>query len=147
MFLQLFMGSVLIIATAVFSAGSWLVLELTLLRTQNWVVRPPHAPKLVLVMSLVMLWAVFLMTVSTWLWAFAFLALGIFSTLEASLYFALVSFTTLGFGDILLPEKWRLLGGMVAANGLLIFGILTAMLIESVRLTRMGQRNRNNGTH
>lgn len=140
MFLQLFMGSILIVATAVFSAGSWLVLEMSLLRSQRWIVRPPHAPKLILVLSLVMLWTVFLMTVSTWLWALAFWALNIFNTLEASLYFALVSFTTLGFGDVLLPDQWRILGGMVAANGLLIFGILTAMLIEAVRLTRMGQR-------
>ena len=38
------------------------------------------------------------------MWAFAMMGLGIFDSLELSVYFSLVAFTTLGFGDILLPE-------------------------------------------
>ena len=82
------------------------------------------------------------MTVSVWIWAIAFWSLQIFTTFEACVYFSLVAFTTLGFGDILLPVKWRLLAGMSAANGLLIFGLLTAMLVETLRQTRSRQRNR-----
>jgi len=80
------------------------------------------------------------MTVSVFVWAFALFWLDIFITLEASVYFALVAFTTLGFGDILLPQEWRLLGGMAAANGLLMFGLLTAILVEILRDTRARQR-------
>ena len=81
------------------------------------------------------------MTASVWIWAIALWVLGIFVQLETSVYFALVAFTTLGFGDILLPVEWRLLGGVAAANGLLIFGLLTAMMVETLRRTRMRQRN------
>ena len=81
-----------------------------------------------------------MMTVSVWLWAISLYWLDIFTTLEASVYFALVAFTTLGFGDILLPQEWRLLGGMAAANGLLTFGLLTAILVEILRDTRARQR-------
>ena len=57
------------------------------------------------------------------------------------MYFSLVSFTTLGFGDVLFPPEWRLLSGMAAANGLLNFGLLTALLVEALRHVRLGQMN------
>ena len=47
--------------------------------------------------------------------------------------------TTLGFGDLLLPQPWRLLAGMEAANGFLTFGLLTALLIEGLRQVRLRQ--------
>ena len=83
-----------------------------------------------------------MMTLAVWIWAFALYALEIFITFEASVYFALVAFTTLGFGDILLPQEWRLLSGISAANGLLMIGLLTAILVETLRETRLRQRER-----
>ncbi|MEM9736953.1 MAG: ion channel, partial [Pseudomonadota bacterium] len=56
-----------------------------------------------------------------------------------ALYFSVVAFTTLGFGDVLLPQEWRLLAGLSAANGLLIFGVSTAFLVEVFR--RVGDGN------
>ncbi len=82
------------------------------------------------------------MTASVWVWAIALWVIGIFQTFETTVYFSLVVFTTLGFGDILMPPEWRLLGGLAAANGLLIFGLLTAMLVETLRQTRLRQRGR-----
>ena len=79
---------------------------------------------------------------AVWLWTVAFYRLGVFANVEESAYFALVSFTTLGFGDILLPLEWRLLGGVAAANGLLLFGLLTAILVETIRGVRLNQRGR-----
>ena len=139
---QLAIGSALIVATSMVAALSWWALEEFLGRTHAWVVRQPHGPKLTIVLSLAMLWTVAMMTASVWIWALALRALGLFQTLEASVYFALVAFTTLGFGDILLPLEWRLLGGLAAANGLLVFGLLTAMLVETLRQTRARQRGR-----
>ena len=81
-----------------------------------------------------------MLTVAVWIWAVAFRLLGIFGTLEASVYFSLVAFTTLGFGDVLLPQEWRLLSGLSAANGLLMFGLMTAVLVETLRETRGMQR-------
>ena len=94
-----------------------------LIRTHRWVARPPHGPKLTAILSLSMFWTLMMMTASVWIWALAFWELEVFKTFESSVYFALVVFTTLGFGDLLLPVEWRLLGGLAAANGLLIFGI------------------------
>jgi hypothetical protein len=141
MIIQLSLGSILIFATTLSAALSWWGLEVMLMRTHKWVIRAPHGPKLMTVLTMSMLWTLMMMTVSVWIWAIALWMLNIFQTIEQSVYFSLVAFTTLGFGDILLPMEWRLLGGLAAANGLLIFGILTAMLVETLRQTRLHQRN------
>lgn len=142
MVVQLAIGSVLIGTTSFLAALSWWGLEEFLNRTHDWIVRPPHGPKLTAILSFAMLWILLIMTGSVWIWAITLWELEIFVTFESSVYFALVAFTTLGFGDILLPVDWRLLGGMAAANGLLFFGILTAMLVETLRETRLRQRGR-----
>ena len=140
MLLQLLLGSALIGLTALVAALAWWAHEIVVLRLHPWLGRPPHGPKLIFVVTLTMLWTVLILTSAVWIWALALWLLNIFITMEASVYFALVAFTTLGFGDVLLPQEWRLLGGLAAANGLLIFGLLTAMLVETLRETRQRQR-------
>lgn len=140
MLTQLALGSLLTLATIVVAAISWWALESILRQMHRWAVRPPHGPKLMVVLSMSLVWTLGMMTVAVWLWAVALYELQIFVEFEASVYFALVAFTTLGFGDILLPSDWRLLGGMAAANGLLMFGLLTAILVEILRDTRLRQR-------
>jgi len=90
----------------------------------------------------VSLWVLGVITAGVWLWAFAYQWIGAFVTLEEAVYFSLVCFTTLGFGDVLLPQDWRILAGMTAANGFLNFGLLTALLIEALRQIRVGQFER-----
>ena len=68
-------------------------------------------------------------------WAMTFLAVGAFDALEPAVYFALVSFTTAGFGDITLGPDWRLLSGLTTANGFLMFGWSTAYMVELMRRT------------
>ena len=57
-----------------------------------------------------------------------------FHALEPALYFSLVSFSTLGFGDIILDEKWRLLSGLTAAN----VATLTTAAGANLALTNAG---------
>ena len=49
------------------------------------------------------------------------------------LYFAFVNYTTLGYGDVIPVERWRLLGPMTAMNGVLLFGWSTAVIFEVLR--------------
>lgn len=44
------------------------------------------------------------------------------------LYFAAVSMTALGYGDIVLPAPWRHLGPLAAITGVLMFGCSAAFL-------------------
>lgn len=84
------------------------------------------------VISLCALWMLGAMTLGIWIWAFALQMVGAFSATEPALYFALAAYTTLGFGDVLPPEEWRIMGAMIGANGMLGFGLATAALIEFI---------------
>ena len=68
-------------------------------------------------------------TVEAWAWAFIYLRLGEFKDLSKALYFSVVTCTALGYGDITLSERWRLLSTFEAMGGLLLFGASTAFLI------------------
>lgn len=69
-------------------------------------------------------------TVEVWLYALAYLAVGALKDFESALYFSTASFTTIGYGDLVLDRKWRLIGAIEGANGLLLFGWSTAFLIS-----------------
>ena len=76
------------------------------------------------------------LTVEIWLWAMFYLIIGAFPDLATALYFSTVTFSTLGFGDVLPPERWRLLAALEAINGFLLIGWSTAYLIAAS--TRVG---------
>jgi hypothetical protein len=54
-------------------------------------------------------------------------------TLEAAMYFSTASFTTVGFGDLVLSIDWRLLSSFEATNGMILFGWSTAFIFSVVR--------------
>jgi hypothetical protein len=60
-------------------------------------------------------------------WGLAFDVLGIFPDSFTAYYFAMETYTTLGYGDVLLPADWRLTSGWLATTGLLMFGWSTAV--------------------
>ncbi len=69
-----------------------------------------------------------------WLWAGLYLGLDSLphDTLSEALYFATVTYTTLGYGDIVLHEPYRMLSAIEAANGFLLFGWTTAFIFEVI---------------
>lgn len=69
-------------------------------------------------------------TIEIWIYALAFLTVGALPDFEAALYFSTTSFTTLGYGDVVLDHRWRLFGAIEGANGLLLFGWSTAFLFS-----------------
>lgn len=62
-------------------------------------------------------------------WALLFMALGEFGDLQTAYYHSVVNFTSLGYGDIVMSPRWRLLGALEAANGVLMFGVTTGGLM------------------
>jgi hypothetical protein len=63
------------------------------------------------------------------LWAEAYISQHCFADRETAYYFSLTSYTTLGFGDVVLHRPWRILAGWEAMIGVLMFGWSTASLI------------------
>jgi hypothetical protein len=66
------------------------------------------------------------------LWATAFRASSEILTFEKAFYFSAQNYTTLGYGDIVLSDRWRLLGPVEAVNGLLLFGLSTAAMFAAL---------------
>lgn len=74
-------------------------------------------------------------TIETAVWAITYLlVVGAeqFKSFEEAVYFSTVTFTTLGYGDIVIQGSWRLLSAIQAMVGLLIFGWSTALFFAVV---------------
>jgi voltage-gated potassium channel len=95
-----------------------------------------HATILILLFSGIM----FLHFIETNLWAGFYYARGLFNDFETSLYFSLTSYTTIGYGDVLLPQKWRLLGAIEGISGVLLCGISTAFIFAVISAILQMQR-------
>ena len=102
-------------------------------RREAWLRRPPALIKLVGALSVVSLWLIAGMSATVWIWALYFPVVrragrpgngGLF--LPGLVHHA-------GLGDIVLAQPYRLLSGMLAANGLVLFGLTTAVLIDLIR--------------
>ena len=71
--------------------------------------------------------------VEVFVWASAYLIVGVVPGKAGSVYFEFVNYTSLVYGDILLVERWRLLGPITALNGVLLIGWSTAVIFEVLR--------------
>jgi hypothetical protein len=68
-------------------------------------------------------------TLHLYIWAFAVWLLGALPGYESSIYFSLVTYTTVGYGDVTLGEDFRIFGAMASVTGILLFGVTTAFLV------------------
>ena len=70
-----------------------------------------------------------------------YLALNALQSFEKALYFSMVTYTTLGYGDVILHDRWRLLSAFGSANGIIMFGWTTAIVIAAVqRIYSVGEK-------
>jgi len=67
------------------------------------------------------------------IWAAAYLAFDMIEGFEKAVYFSAVTFTTLGYGDVVLDGSRRLLSSLEAINGIIMFGWSTAIVIAAVQ--------------
>jgi len=67
------------------------------------------------------------------IWAIVFRMLGEFEALDVAVYHSAVNFASLGYGDIVMSERFRLLGPLEAVNGVLMIGVSTAALMTTLQ--------------
>lgn len=83
-------------------------------------------------------------TIHVWVWAFAFIFVGDFDDIAHAIYFSLSTYTTVGYGDIIVGPDSRIFAAMESVSGLLSFGLSTAYLasfLERLFLTPMSRRS------
>jgi len=80
----------------------------------------------------VFVWIVFLHLVQVVLWALVFLRAGELPGLETAVYFSLATYTTIGFGDVVLRPGWRVLAGIEGLTGMVLIGWSTAFVFAIV---------------
>jgi hypothetical protein len=137
--IQIVLGSAMIVVTTLIQ-GLFTVLGIERLRDHLAKHPPRNLVSSTLKLAAFVLW-LFLATIAeVWTWAVLYLALGAVGSLEHAVYFSTVTFTTLGFGDITLDEKYRLLSSFEAANGLLMFGWSTALVFVAVKWVYQSDR-------
>jgi len=76
-------------------------------------------------------------TLEIWLYALLYVRLHAFGQLEQALYFSIVTYSTLGYGDVLMPHAWRILGATEGPVGVIMLGWSTAFLISLLSQTKL----------
>ncbi|HWK64519.1 MAG TPA: two pore domain potassium channel family protein [Rhizobiaceae bacterium] len=76
----------------------------------------------------------------TLLWAIPLSAAGLIPSMRDSYYYVLENYTTLGEGSISLPDRWRLIGPVIAMSGLFTFGWTGSVLVSI--MTEFGKVDR-----
>ena len=131
MLLNIFIAGVLMVATTVIHAGG-MVLAMHMMKLQTRHLKRLRMMRVYRVSGIALLmFNVSLLEVL--LWAVVYHQLNALEGFEPALYFSMVTFTTLGYGEIVLGEQWRLLASFEAANGIIMFGWTTAIILAAVQ--------------
>ena len=80
-------------------------------------------------------WMILLHLSEIGVWALFYLWKGAVADLHSALYFSSVTYTTTGYGDVVLPEEWRIVGGVEALTGILMCGWSTGFFFAVVSRT------------
>lgn len=67
------------------------------------------------------------------LWAVLLEVCGEFPQFGTAFYHSASNYTSVGYGDLIMTPSWRLLGPLEAANGMLMFGVSTALIFAVIQ--------------
>ncbi|OJV03006.1 MAG: hypothetical protein BGO12_23785 [Verrucomicrobia bacterium 61-8] len=121
----------LLLAAGLFAMHTWVIFEMgwVLMHHAARITKGPEAHVFGPLIILVAFFILFLTHLAeAAAWALLFWRMKEFPTFSESLYFTGTSITALGYGDLVLRPPWRVLGPIMAINGLLMFGCSTAFL-------------------
>ena len=132
MILELLFAFIIMAACVVIQMTSMVIFFDWLLRQRPRIEKHLTIMTYVLLLILVFAVIVVLHLVTISLWAGFYYKRGLFPDYETSVYFSLGSYTTIGYGDVVLPQRWRLLGGLEGISGVLLSGLSTAFIFAIV---------------
>jgi hypothetical protein len=120
-------------------------LAVVLVRRRPWFERRTGFGRTAIVMIVAFTILILLHIAENCIWAAFYNWRGLLGNYETSLYFSLGTYTTIGYGDVVLPEKWRLLGALEGISGVLLCGLSTAFLFSIMNVlfqSRIQRMNR-----
>lgn len=135
MIVQLLVGIALIGATVYIHAVALNFLDMRLRRLTPVLEQRFLRSWRSMLMTMTVLGVFLVNVVQLWIWAVFYLLVGELPDLESALYFSTSTFTTVGYGDVVLSDSWRLLSSFEAANGMILFGWSTAFIFSIMRTT------------
>ena len=126
--IQLLLATTMSLATvAIHLTG--LAFLVRMLRSHHRLVRPlKRAPVAILLTATIMIFVIH--AAEIWLYALLYVLLGAIDSFEVALYFSTSTYSSVGYGDVVLGEDWRILGAIEGATGLIMIGWSTAFLVS-----------------
>jgi Ion channel len=85
------------------------------------------------IVSLIISYALVAHLLEIALWAVLFMICGEFADFAGAYYHSAVNYTSLGYGDVIMSPSWKLLGPLETADGMLLFGVSTAMIFAIIQ--------------
>jgi len=128
MLVQLILATAMVVTTVLIHLFG-LAMLMRLLRSHTRIFRELGVMPLTLLLAAT-IGIIAIHTAEIWLYALLYLQLGTFSQFEQALYFSTVTYATIGYGDVVMPHEWRILGAIEGAAGIIMLGWSTAFLIS-----------------
>jgi hypothetical protein len=132
MTIQILIGFLMIVFTTIIHAGGMMVGMRLFISTWGRRLGEGSMLSRALLMAGLILILVVATLIEAGIWAGAYSVIGAIPDFEPALYFSMVTYTTLGFGDIVLTDDWRLLSSIEAANGIIMFAWTTALIVVAI---------------
>ncbi|CUH53972.1 two pore domain potassium channel family protein [Shimia sp. R11_0] len=129
---QLIWGTIVLSVCAIIHVGFLAIMVEALAKMGDWVERRTRFMRTALLTGAAFAMIVSSHTIQVWLWAYVLIHMGAFDYLYNALYFSLVTYTTVGYGDVVLPVEFRVFGAFGGVTGILCFGISTAFLVSLI---------------
>jgi len=140
MLFTIFLASVLVALTVAVHASGLAVLLRMLLRSHA---EPPTRFWPITWLLIRLAWCLILIhLVEISVWALFYLWVGCLPDAESAFYFSGVTYTTIGYGDLVLPQPWRTLGPVEGMTGILMCGLSAGLffaVVERVYASRFKQ--------
>jgi len=130
LFAPLLLSTVLVALTVMVQIAGLAVLIWVMRRRAGPMASVAYVLQQMGVILLVVLGLFLIHAVQIWMFTIVYLWLDEFQTVEAALYFSTSSFTTVGYGEVVIESRWRIVAAIQSAAGFLVLGWSTVFLIS-----------------
>ncbi len=127
---QILWGSLFLVICLIIQVSFLALAEVAMGRVSGWLKRKSRLRHVITAFVTALSFIVTSHTAQVWTWAVVYVWFDVLPGWNPAIYFSLVTYTSLGYGDIVLAPGVRIFAGFAAVTGMLGFGISTAYLVS-----------------